>query len=93
MHDALAARSMRWTELVTGRCLLGSAQPWIEDLVPLALGGNGHRETIPDYVVRLEEACFKEFGTWSQRSLVGKRYVYLWADGVVRHEALQNRAG
>ncbi len=36
----------------------------------------------PTTVVRLKEAWFKEFGTWSQRSLAGKRYVYLWADGV-----------
>ena len=36
----------------------------------------------PTTVVRLKDSWFKEFGTWGQRSLVGKRYVYLWADGV-----------
>jgi len=36
----------------------------------------------PTTVVRLKDAWFKEYGTWSQRSLVGKRYVYLWADGI-----------
>jgi transposase-like protein len=36
----------------------------------------------PTTVVRLKEAWFKEYGTWSQRSLAGKRYVYLWVDGI-----------
>jgi transposase-like protein len=36
----------------------------------------------PSTVVRLKEDWFKDYGTWSQRSLAGKRYVYLWVDGV-----------
>jgi hypothetical protein len=36
----------------------------------------------PTTVVRLKDAWFKEYRTWNQRSLAGKRYVYLWADGV-----------
>jgi putative transposase len=36
----------------------------------------------PTTVVRLKQAWSKEYQDWSQRSLAGKRYVYLWADGV-----------
>jgi transposase-like protein len=33
-------------------------------------------------VTRLKAAWEQEYATWRQRSLVGTRYVYLWADGV-----------
>ncbi len=36
----------------------------------------------PTTVVRLKEIWSKEYQTWSQRSLVNKRYVYFWVDGV-----------
>ena len=33
-------------------------------------------------IVRLKESWQQEWGTWSKRSLEGKHYVYLWADGI-----------
>jgi transposase-like protein len=33
-------------------------------------------------VTRLKEAWEAEYGAWSKRSLEGKQYVYVWADGV-----------
>ena len=33
-------------------------------------------------VVRLKEKWEKEYATWAQRDLRGKRYIYFWADGV-----------
>ena len=33
-------------------------------------------------VVRLKETWEQEFTAWSSRSLAGKRYVYLWVDGI-----------
>ncbi len=36
----------------------------------------------PTTVVRLKEVWFKEHRTWCERSLAGKRYVYLWVDGI-----------
>lgn len=33
-------------------------------------------------IVRLKEGWTKEFEEWSARDLTGKRYVYLWADGI-----------
>ena len=33
-------------------------------------------------IVRLKEGWQKEFDAWSKRDLSGKRYVYIWADGL-----------
>lgn len=33
-------------------------------------------------IVRLKSVWEKEYQAWTQRSLVGKRYVYFWVDGV-----------
>jgi putative transposase len=33
-------------------------------------------------ITRLKEAWTKEYDKWAQRSLEGKEYVYVWADGV-----------
>lgn len=33
-------------------------------------------------VVRLKKSRTEEYGEWSKRDLSGKRYVYVWADGV-----------
>jgi transposase-like protein len=36
----------------------------------------------PTTVVRLKEIWAKEYEAWASRSLAGKRFVYIWADGV-----------
>ena len=36
----------------------------------------------PTTVVRLKETWFKEQQEWNRRSLEGKHYVYIWADGI-----------
>ncbi len=44
-------------------------------------------------IVRLKESWQQEWKSWSRRSLEGKRYVYLWADGIhfnIRLEAPGN---
>jgi transposase-like protein len=33
-------------------------------------------------IVRLKDCWQQEWAAWSRRSLLGKHYVYLWADGV-----------
>ncbi len=33
-------------------------------------------------IVRLKETWGKEYKDWQQRDLTGKRYIYLWADGI-----------
>jgi len=36
----------------------------------------------PTNIVRLKESWFKEYQEWKKQDLSGKRYVYIWADGV-----------
>jgi putative transposase len=48
----------------------------------------------PNVIVRLKEQWTAEYEQWSRRSLVGKQYVYLWADGIhvnVRLEDTENK--
>jgi len=44
-------------------------------------------------VARLKAKWQAEYQTWSTRSLGDLEVVYLWADGIVRHEAPCNRVG
>ena len=48
----------------------------------------------PATVTRLKKVWEEEFKAWAQRSLKGRRYVYMWADGVyfnVRLESPESR--
>ena len=58
-----------------------------------AILGDGVVGLSANNVVRLKQVWEQEFQAWSKRGLHGKRYVYLWADAVVRHEAPENRVG
>ncbi|MCG8461037.1 MAG: transposase [Holophagales bacterium] len=44
-------------------------------------------------ITRLKQGWQAEHEAWERRSLRGKEYVYIWADGVVRHEAPCDLAG
>ena len=44
-------------------------------------------------ISRLTETGKAEQRTFSARDLSGVDYVYLWVDGIVRHEALHDRVG
>ena len=44
-------------------------------------------------ITRLTETWKAEQQAFSRRDLSGVDYVYLWADGIVRHEALHDRVG
>lgn len=48
-------------------------------LVHLGFDGSG---LSPTSVVRMLQAWQGEYADWSKRDLSGKRYVYLWADGI-----------
>jgi putative transposase len=48
-------------------------------LVHLGFNGSG---LSPTSVTRMTEVWREEYRDWSQRDLTGKRYVYLWADGI-----------
>ena len=56
-----------------------SSNDFPEALSALGLGEIGFS---PNTVQRLKEKWRQEWFEWSRRSLAGKRYVYLWADGI-----------
>jgi len=47
-----------------------------------ALLGPGAAGLSAATITRLKEVWQKEYEAWSRRDLTGKRYVYLWADGI-----------
>lgn len=47
-----------------------------------AILGPGAKGLSASTVVRLKEVWTAEYEEWSKRSLAGKRYVYVWVDGV-----------
>jgi len=47
-----------------------------------ALLGARAEELSPSVICRLKEDWQREFGDWNKRDLTGKRYVYIWADGI-----------
>lgn len=47
-----------------------------------ALLGEEAKGLSPTTISRLKQGWVTEYKTWSRRSLVGKQYVYVWADGV-----------
>lgn len=67
-------------ELVPWLYLKGiSTNDMSEALVPLGFDGSG---LSPASVVRMKQLWIDEYHNWSKRDLTGKRYVYLWADGL-----------
>ena len=93
--DENGVRAFRFTSKILPRYLRKTKA--IEDLVPwLYLKGISTGE-MPDALVhlgfdgsglsaasvtRMLQAWQGEYGDWSKRDLSGKRYVYLWADGI-----------
>ena len=47
-----------------------------------AILGDQARGLSPSTITRLKEAWQGEYTEWARRDLAGKRYVYLWADGI-----------
>lgn len=47
-----------------------------------AILGEGARGLSASTIVRLKEQWMDEYEAWNKRSLKGKHYVYLWADGI-----------
>jgi len=50
--------------------------------------GEGASGLSANTITRLKAAWQEEFHQWSRRDLTGKRYVYLWADGIYFHVRL-----
>jgi transposase-like protein len=67
-------------ELVPWLYLKGISTGEMSDaLVHLGFDGSGLSAAS---VTRMTSTWHGEYETWNQRSLLGKRYVYLWADGI-----------
>ena len=47
-----------------------------------AILGEGAVGLSPTNIVRLKQGWEQEYEKWSKRDLSGKRYIYLWADGI-----------
>lgn len=60
------------------------------DFEPALRGILGERAALsPSTIVRLKEEWEKEYETWRTRRLDGRRYAYLWCDGVYPKAGLQ----
>lgn len=57
-----------------------------------ALVGPEAKGLSANVIVRLKESWSQEYDQWMQRSLAGKRYVYVWADGIHAKIRLEDAA-
>jgi putative transposase len=80
--------------------------PSIDNLIPLmylkgistsdfsevleAILGKNAKGLSPTNIVRLKESWEGEYKAWLQRNLTGKRYVYIWVDGIYFNVRLQD---
>ncbi len=70
-------------------CISRASRPTLPD----GPGGNPWppgEGTFGSPVVRLKEIWTEEYAGWSKRDLSGKRYVYVWADGVYCNARLED---
>ena len=74
-------RSKALDELIPVLYLLGISTGDFGEALE-ALVGPSAKGLSSDVVVGLKETWAKEYEEWNRRSLEGKEYVYLWADGV-----------
>ena len=68
-------------ELIPWLYLRGISTNDMEDTLSSLLGVNAVGLS-PSSIVRCKKVWEQEFEAWEKRSLQGKRYVYIWADGV-----------
>ena len=84
-------RTKSVTQLLPERYLHGLSQGDFE-LALRGLLGEG-APLSPASIARLRAKWEEEFETWQERPLDECELVYAWADGIVRHEAPENRVG
>lgn len=80
-------------ELIPWLYLKGVSTGDFSEALQALLGPNA-KGLSPTTITRLKQSWASEYEAWEKRSLRGKRYVYLWADGVyfnVRLESPENR--
>ena len=67
-----------------------STNDFVEALTPLV--GKEAKNLSPGVISRLKVTWEDDYKVWQQRSLQGKRYVYLWADGIHLQARMENSA-
>jgi len=67
-----------------------STNDFVEALTPLV--GNEAKNLSPGVISRLKASWEDEYKGWQKRSLKGKRYVYLWADGIHLQARMEDSA-
>lgn len=86
-------RSKSIDELIPWLYLKGISTGDFGDALQTLLGEDA-KGLSPNVVVRLKEQWTQEHESWSRRDLSGKRYVYIWVDGIhtkVRLEDEENQ--
>jgi len=58
-----------------------------------SLLGNDAKGLSPSTITRLKSVWEDEYDAWNTRSLAGKRYVYMWADGIYSNVRFNNNEG
>ena len=74
-------RTTRIEEVLPWLYLKGISAGEIQEALTVLLG-DAARGLSATTISRLKESWQEEYQQWSQRDLSGKRYVYLWADGI-----------
>lgn len=74
-------RSPQWDEAIPVLYLKGLSSGDFEEAVPALLGADAAGFSAST-VTRLLRVWQEEYEGWRKRSLVGKEYIYVWADGV-----------
>lgn len=58
-----------------------------------SLLGSDAKGLSPSTITRLKSAWEDEYDAWNKRSLAGKKYVYIWADGIYSNVRFNNNEG
>ena len=58
-----------------------------------SLFGTEAKGLSPSTITRLKQVWEDEYDAWNKRSLAGKRYVYMWADGIYCNVRFNNNEG
>jgi transposase-like protein len=84
-------RSKAVDELIPWLYLKGISTGDFQEALTALLGPNSAGLSA-NVVVRLKEEWTTEYEAWCRRDLTGKRYVYLWADGIYVNVRLEDDA-
>lgn len=76
-------------ELIPWLCLKGISTNDFPEALQALLGADA-KGLSASTITRLKSVWEEKYADWSKRSLAGKRYVYLWADGIYCNVRLED---